>query len=105
MFKKLFINLKKPSEPNFDLNCKPMAVNDIQKETFHKLLDQIRTQVHHLKKKNKELNRENLKLRSKLEELQDDQADIFSNISESERLAMKHHVADLIEKIDKYLDE
>lgn len=82
-----------------------MAVNEIQKETFHKLLDQIRAQVQHLKKQNKELNRENLKLKSKLNELQKDQADIFSNISESERMAMRHKVSGLIEKIDKYLDE
>lgn len=82
-----------------------MAVNEIQKETFHKLLDQIRTQVQHLKKQNKELNRDNLKLKSKLNELQKDQADIFSNINESERMAMRHKVSDLIEKIDKYLDE
>lgn len=82
-----------------------MAVNDIQKETFHKLLDQIRTQVQHLRKQNKELNRENLKLKSKLNELQKDQADIFSNISESERMAMRHQVSGLIEKIDKYLQE
>ncbi|WP_234572275.1 hypothetical protein [Rhodohalobacter sp. 614A] len=82
-----------------------MAVNDIQKETFQKLLDQIRTQVQHLRKQNKELNRENLKLKSKLNELQKDQADIFSNISESERLAMRHQVSGLIEKIDKYLEE
>lgn len=82
-----------------------MAVNEIQKETFQKLLDQIRTQVQHLEKKNKELNRENLKLKSKLNELQKDQADIFSNISESERIAMRHQVSSLIEKIDKYIGD
>lgn len=82
-----------------------MAVNDIQKETFQKLLDRIRTQVQHLKKQNKDLNRENLKLKSKLNELQKDQADIFSNISESERLAMRHQVSGLIEKIDKYIQD
>ncbi len=81
-----------------------MAVNEIQKETFQKLLDQIRTRVQHLRKQNKELNRENMKLKSKLNELQKDQADIFSNISESERIAMRHQVTDLIEKIDKYLE-
>ena len=82
-----------------------MAVNEIQKETFQKLLDQIRTQVQHLRKQNKELNRENLKLKSKLNELQKDQADIFSDISESERITMRHQVSGLIEKIDKYLED
>jgi hypothetical protein len=46
-----------------------------------------------------------MKLKSKLNELQKDQADIFSNISESERIAMRHQVTDLIEKIDKYLED
>lgn len=82
-----------------------MAENEIQKETFHKLLDQIRTQVQRLNKQNKELNRENLKLKQKLNELQKEQADIFSNISESERIAMKHQVSSLIEKIDKYIED
>ncbi len=82
-----------------------MAVDDIQKETFLKLLDQIRTQVGLLKKKNRELNRENQKLRSKLDDVHKNQTDIFSSISESERIAMRHQVNGLIKKIDKYLDE
>lgn len=82
-----------------------MAINQIQKETFVKLLEQIRSQVSHLKKQNRELNKENSRLRSKLNDVHKDQADIFSSISESERIAMKHQVNDLISKIDKYLDE
>ena len=81
-----------------------MAVSDIQKETFRKLLDQIRTHVQHLDKKNRELNRENMKLKSKLNEMHKEQTDIFSSISESERLAMRHQVSNLIEKIDKHLE-
>jgi regulator of replication initiation timing len=82
-----------------------MAVSEIQKETFLNLLEQIRTQVDSLKKQNKELNRENLKLKARLEEVQKDQTDIFSSISESERIAMRHKVNGLIEKIDKHLGE
>jgi hypothetical protein len=82
-----------------------MSVDDIQKETFLKLLDQIRTQVALLKKVNRELNRENQKLRSKLNDVHKNQTDIFSSISESERIAMRHQVNGLIKKIDKYLDE
>ncbi len=82
-----------------------MAVDEIQKETFLKLLDQIRTQVGLLKKKNRELNKENQKLRSKLNDVHKNQTDIFSSISESERIAMRHQVNSLIKKIDKYLDE
>ncbi len=82
-----------------------MSMSSVQKETFHKLLDQIRTQVTMLRKTNRELNKENEKLRSKLKEVHKSQTDIFSSISESERIAMRHQVDGLIEKIDKYLKE
>lgn len=81
-----------------------MDVSEIQKETFLKLLQQIRTEVHHLKKQNKDLNRQNLKLKSRLDDMQKKQTDIFSNISESERIALKHKVSGLIDKIDKHID-
>lgn len=81
-----------------------MAVSEIQKETFIKLLEQIQTHVQLLKKQNKELSRENLKLKSKLEEIQNEQTDIFSSISESERIAMRHKISGLIEKIDTHLE-
>ncbi|MCC5914372.1 MAG: hypothetical protein JJU46_08370 [Balneolaceae bacterium] len=81
-----------------------MSVSDIQKETFRNLLEQIRSQVTLLKKQNKELSRENLKLKSKLDQIQKKQTDIFSSISESERIAMRHKVNGLIEKIDKHLE-
>jgi len=80
-------------------------MNSVQKETFHKLLEQIRTQVTILRKTNRELNKENEKLRSKLKDVHKNQTDIFSSISESERIAMRHQVDGLIEKIDKYLDD
>lgn len=82
-----------------------MSMNSVQKETFQKLLEQIRTQITMLRKTNRELNKENEKLRSKLKDVHKKQTDIFSSISESERIAMKHQVDGLIEKIDKYLDE
>lgn len=82
-----------------------MAVSDIQKETFVNLLEQIRTQVNLLKKQNKELSRENLKLKSKLDDLKKDQTDVFSGISETERIAMRHQVSGLIEKIEKHIGE
>lgn len=81
-----------------------MAVSEIQKETFINLLEQIRTHVQLLKKQNKELSRENLKLKTKLEEIQNEQTDIFSSISESERIAMRHKISGLIEKIDTHLE-
>ncbi|MCC5905374.1 MAG: hypothetical protein JJU13_04165 [Balneolaceae bacterium] len=80
-------------------------MDEIQKENFFKLLDQVRSHVDQLKKKNRELNRENTRLRSKLNEVHKEQTDIFSTISESERMAMRHQVSGLIEKIDKYLED
>lgn len=82
-----------------------MPVSNIQKETFEKHLNQIRTQVTHYRKTNKELRRENDLLRNKMSDMQKNQSDIFSSIGESERIAMRHQVNGLIEKIDKYLDE
>lgn len=82
-----------------------MPVSNIQKDTFEKLLNQIRTQVTYYKKTNKELRRENDLLRNKMSDMQKNQSDIFSSIGESERIAMRHQVNGLIEKIDKYLDE
>lgn len=79
-----------------------MPVSNIQNETFHKLLNQIRQQVSYLRGKNRELLRENELLRNKLTELKDKQSDIFSSISEAERMAMKHQIDELIRKIDKY---
>ncbi|MGF1671994.1 MAG: hypothetical protein ACFCU6_16240 [Balneolaceae bacterium] len=81
-----------------------MTEPDIQKEKFRHLLEQIKIHVQTLKKKNRDLSRENMRLRSKLEELQKGQSDIFSAISESERIAMRHKVNGLIEKIDKHLE-
>lgn len=81
-----------------------MAIDNIQKETFFKLLEQIKTQANHLKRKNRELAKENNRLRSKLNEVHKDQTDIFSSITESERIAMKHQVNGLIQKIDKHLE-
>jgi len=81
-----------------------MAVSEIQKETFFNHLEQIRTEVQTLRKKNKDLSRDNLKLKSRLEEIQKEQTDIFSSISESERIAMRHKVNGLIEKLDNHLN-
>lgn len=74
-------------------------------EQFHKLLDEVRDEVNSLKSEIKELKKENNQLRSKLEEIQDGQTDIYSAISESERLSMRHQVLGLISKIDDHLED
>jgi len=75
-----------------------------KKETFLKILEQIRQQVAFLKKQNKDLKRENLRLKDKLEGIQKKQGDIFSEISESERIAMRHQVKSLIKKINDHIE-
>lgn len=73
-------------------------------EQFHDLLDQVRDEVNSLNEQIKELKKENSQLRTKLEEIQDGQTDIYSAISESERLALRHQVLGLISKIDHHLE-
>lgn len=83
-----------------------MLTNDSPyNERFNELLDEIRDQVHSLKDEVRELKKENSQLREKLEEIQDGQTDIFSAMTESERLALRHQVLGLLSKIDDHLGE
>ena len=72
---------------------------------FKTLLADIDEEVQSLKKQIKVLKKENLKLIGKLEDLRGKQSDIFSAITESERLAMRQQVKGLIYKIDNHLRE
>lgn len=81
-----------------------MSELESQKDTFKKFLEQVRQHVAFLKKQNKDLKRENLRLKDKLEGIQKKQGDIFSEINESERIAMRHQVKNLINKINQHID-
>lgn len=74
-----------------------------QTDKFMQLLDEVGTEVDGLKQEIRELKRDNAKLKAKLEEEHEKQTDIFSAISESERLALRQHVQGLISKIDHHL--
>lgn len=74
-----------------------------QTDKFRQLLDEVGTEVDSLKQEIRELKRDNAKLKAKLEEENEKQTDIFSAISESERLALRQHVQGLISKIDHHL--
>ena len=74
-------------------------------EQFHTLIDQIREEFNSLKDEVKELKKENNQLTNKLEEIQEGQTDIFSSMSESERMAFRHQILGLISKIDNHLEE
>ncbi|MGD8427654.1 MAG: hypothetical protein PVH63_08475 [Balneolaceae bacterium] len=82
-----------------------LSEESIYHQQFHDLLDQIREEVNSLNDQIRELKKENSQLRSKLEEIQDGQTDIYSAISESERLSMRHQVLGLISKIDQHLED
>lgn len=75
-----------------------------QSQKFKALLEQIDEEVNALKQEIKDLKKENAKLVTKLEDLRGKQTDIFSAISESERLAMRQQVQGLITKIDNHLN-
>ncbi|MEX0719423.1 MAG: hypothetical protein WD059_02065 [Balneolaceae bacterium] len=74
-----------------------------QSDRFRQLLDEVGEEITSLKQEIRELQRENSKLVSKLEEERDKQTDIFSAINESERLALRQHVQGLISKIDHHI--
>ena len=73
-------------------------------ERFKELLEEIYTEVNLLKKQLKESKREQLNLIKKIEEERGKQTDIFSAISESERLAIRQQINSMIHKIDRHLE-
>lgn len=74
-------------------------------EKFHNLLDQVRQEVNSLQNQVKDLKKENSQLKDQIKEIQDGQTDIYSAISETERMALRHQVLGLISKIDEHLEE
>ena len=72
---------------------------------FKELLSEIDEEVISLKQQIKDLKKENTSLVKKLEDLRGKQTDIFSAITESERLAMRQQVKGLISKIDNHLSD
>lgn len=82
-----------------------LSDNSPYKKEFLRLLEQIRTEVKSLKGQIDELEQENSQLKSKLRKIEEGQTDIFSGVSESERLAIRHQVLGLISKIDNHLED
>lgn len=73
-------------------------------ERFKVLVEELYTEVDALKKELRESKREQLQLIKKLEQERSKQTDIFSAISESERLAMRQQIQNMIKKIDRHLE-
>ena len=81
-----------------------MTNSSHQNERFNELLGIIREHVTGLKSEVRSLKKENGRLKQKIEDMQGNQTDIMSAISESERLTLRNQVTGLISKIDKYID-
>lgn len=81
-----------------------MTNSSQQNERFNELLGIIREHVISLKSEIKTLKKENNRLKQKIEDMQGNQTDIMSAISETERIALRNQVSGLISKIDKYID-
>lgn len=81
-------------------------MNQLSEHTdrFRQLLEEVSDEVSSLKLEIRDLKRENAKLKTMLENERDKQTDIFSAITESERLALRQHVQGLITKIDHHLE-
>ncbi len=91
---------------NFDPNFQGLLSNDSpHNEQFHQLLDQVRDEVNSLKSQIKDLKKENSQLKDQIKEIQEGQTDIYSAISETERMALRHQVLGLISKIDEHLED
>lgn len=71
---------------------------------FQKLLGEIGNEITGLKKDLHNLEKENNRLRIELKEVKSNQADVFSELEETERMAMKHQIKGLMAKIDEHLD-
>jgi len=73
-------------------------------ERFKELVEELYFEVDSLKKELRESKREQLQLIKKLEQERGKQTDIFSAISESERLALRQQIQSMIQKIDRHLE-
>lgn len=76
-----------------------------QSDHFRRLLIEVSDEVSSLKAEIRELKKENAGLKTKLEDERDKQTDIFSAISESERLALRQQIKGMISKIDNHLGD
>lgn len=74
-----------------------------EEQRFHDLMKRFRSEVHQLKTESRDLKRVQMRLTSELEQKRKEQTDIFSDFSQSERLAIKNRVDRLIQKIDAHL--
>jgi len=75
------------------------------KTKFFKLVEQLETKIVDLRQEVSELRSENRNLRKQLKKLHKGQTDIFSAITEKDRIALKQQIQEFIETIDQHLDK
>ena len=75
-----------------------------QEIRFNELLKRLRSETANVRKENRDLKRAQMKLSAELEQSKKEQIDIFSDFSQTERIALKNRVKNLIQKIDAHLD-
>ena len=75
-----------------------------QEIRFNELLKRLRSETANVRKENRDLKRAQMKLSAELEQNKKEQIDIFSDFSQTERIALKNRVKNLIQKIDAHLD-
>ena len=72
---------------------------------FNQLLAEVRQEVETLKSELSTLEKENAQLKEELKATKEKQADVFSSMKETERMALKHQIKGLVSKIDEHLEE
>lgn len=82
-----------------------LDIDDKHTNQFQQLLSEIEDEITGLKTDISNLEKENNRLRKELKVTKDKQADVFSGLEETERMAMKHQIKGLISKIDEHLDD
>jgi chromosome segregation ATPase len=82
-----------------------LSRNNAHTERFRQLLDEIKGEVDELKAQINALKREKTQLKMELKKAREEEADIFSSLKETDRMALKHQVKGLIAKIDEHLED
>lgn len=83
-----------------------MLTNDNpHSKRFQALLGQVKAEVDSLKVQISELENKNAQLKKELQETREKEADVFSSVKETNRMALKHQIKGLVSKIDEHLED
>lgn len=75
------------------------------KQHFLTLVDDLKNQIDGLVEENRQLKKENQRLKEQVQQVEQGQTDIFSVLSEKDRMTLRHQINGLIEKIDHHLEQ